>query len=113
MQLLFLIIKRTELVDDIMQSLAAAGIRGGTCVDTVGMAKSISSMDNLPTINVLRAILSGGEDLAQKGKMIMVAISDDQVKTAQKAITDITGDLEEPNAGVLFGVPITFAQGIK
>lgn len=113
MQLLFLIIKRTELVDDIMQSLAKAGIRGGTCVDSVGMAKSISAMDNLPTINVLRAILSGGEDVAQKGKMIMVAVSDEQVETAKSAIISITGDLSQPNAGVLFGVPISFAEGIN
>ena len=112
MQLLFLIIKRTEIVDDIMQSLANAGIRGGTCIDSVGMAKSISEMSTLPTIGVLNSILKG-DDPAQKGKMIMVAINDDQVEIAKKAITDITGDLNEPNAGVLFGVPITFAEGIN
>ena len=112
MQLLFLIIKRVELVDDIMQNLAKAGIKGGTCIDSIGMAKSISSMGNLPMIGVLRSMLNG-EDPAQKGKTIMVAINDDQVETAVKAITDITGDLNKPNAGVLFGVPITFAQGIN
>ena len=48
MQLLFLVIKRIELVDEIMRSLAQAGIRGGTVIDSVGMAKSISTMDNLP-----------------------------------------------------------------
>ena len=65
MQLLFLVIKRIELVDEIMRSLAQAGIRGGTVIDSVGMAKSISTMDNLPMIGVLRSILSG-EDAAQK-----------------------------------------------
>ena len=53
MQLLFLVIKRIELVDEIMRSLAQAGIRGGTVIDSVGMAKSISTMDNLPMIGVL------------------------------------------------------------
>lgn len=112
MQLLFLIIKRVELVDEIMQSLAKAGIRGGTCIESEGMAKSISEMDNMPMINVLRTMLSG-EDLAQKGKMILVAVKDEQVDDAKKAITDITGDLSQPNAGVLFGVPISFAEGIN
>ena len=78
MQLLFLVIKRIELVDEIMRSLAQAGIRGGTVIDSVGMAKSISTMDNLPMIGVLRSILSG-EDAAQKGKTIFVAVADDQV----------------------------------
>ena len=112
MQLLFLIIKRTEIVDDIMQSLAQAGIKGGTCIDSVGMAKSISDMNTLPAIGVLSSILQG-DDPAQKGKMIMVEIQDEQVETAKKAITDVTGDLSKPNAGVLFGVPITFAEGVN
>ena len=109
MQLLFLVIKRIELVDEIMRSLAQAGIRGGTVIDSVGMAKSISTMDNLPMIGVLRSILSG-EDAAQKGKTIFVAVADDQVDVAR---TDVTGDLSQPNAGVLFGVPISFAEGVN
>ena len=100
MQLLFLVIKRIELVDEIMRSLAQAGIRGGTVIDSV------------PMIGVLRSILSG-EDAAQKGKTIFVAVADDQVDVARKAITDVTGDLSQPNAGVLFGVPISFAEGVN
>lgn len=112
MQLLFLVIKRIELVDEIMKSLANAGIRGGTAIDSVGMAKSISNMDNLPMINVLREILNG-EDTSQKGKTIFVAVKDEQVEDAKNAIKSVTGDLSQPNAGVLFGVPITFAEGIS
>ena len=41
MQLLFLVIKRIELVDEIMRSLAQAGIRGGTVIDSVGMARTL------------------------------------------------------------------------
>ncbi|MBR1739348.1 MAG: hypothetical protein IJ737_03560 [Ruminococcus sp.] len=111
MQLLFLVIKRVELVDEIMKSLARAGVKGGTCIDSVGMAKSISDMDNIPMIGVLRSILNG-EDASQKGKTIFVAVQDDQVEAAKEAIISITGDLSKPNAGVLFAVPITFAMGI-
>ena len=102
MQLLFLVIKE----------LAKAGIRGGTAIDSIGMAKSISDMDSLPMIGVLRQILNG-EDASQKGKTIFVAVHDEQVEAAKKAITSVTGDLSKPNAGVLFGVPITFAEGIN
>jgi len=112
MQLLFLVIKRVELVDEIMHALATAGIRGGTCIDSMGMEKSISDMVNLPMIGVLRALLSG-EDPDQKGKTIFVAVHEDQVQTARNAIVSVTGDLTQPNAGVLFGVPITFAEGVN
>lgn len=112
MQLLFLVIKRVELVDDIMKELAKAGIQGGTAIDSQGMASSISDMDSLPMIGVLREILNG-EDSSEKGKTIFVAVKDEQVETAKQAIIKVTGDLSKPNAGVLFGVPISFAEGIK
>ncbi|SFD19337.1 hypothetical protein [Ruminococcus albus] len=112
MQLIFVVIKRVELVDEIMHALAAAGIKGGTCIDSVGMAKSISDMDNLPMIGVLRAMLKG-EDPEQKGKTIFVAVHDDQIDAARDAIHSVTGDLTKPNAGVLFAVPVTFAEGIN
>lgn len=112
MQLLFLIIKRTELVDDIMRALARAGVHGGTAIDSIGMAKSISTMDNMPTIGFLREMLKG-EDPAKKGKTIFVAVEEDKVEAAKEAILNITGDLSKPNAGVLFAVPISFALGIN
>ena len=112
MQLLFIIIKRTELLDDIMKSLAAAGIHGGTSLDSMGMAKSISNMDSLPAISVLREILQG-DNQSQKGKTIFVAVHDDQLDTAVKAVKSITGELDKPNAGVLFALPITYSEGLN
>lgn len=112
MQLLFIIIKRTELLDDIMKALAAAGIHGGTALDSTGMAKSIRSMDSLPAISVLREILSGTDE-AQRGKTIFVAVHDEQLETAVKAVKSVTGELDKPNAGVLFALPITYHEGLN
>lgn len=112
MQLLFLVIKRVELVDEVMISLAQAGIHGGTCVDSVGMAKSISGAGNLAALGLLNTILTG-VDPSQKGKTVFVAVDDEQVQDAIDAIKKVTGDLSQPNAGVLFTVPITYAEGIK
>jgi len=111
MQLLFLVIKRVELVDEVMVSLAQAGIRGGTSIDSVGMAKSISGESSLAAIGLLNSILKG-TDPAQKGKTVFVAVDDDQLDAAVAAIKKVTGDLSKPNAGVLFAVPITYAEGI-
>ncbi|MBR7007560.1 MAG: hypothetical protein IKH90_02890 [Ruminococcus sp.] len=112
MQLLFLVIKRVELVDEIMIALAQAGVRGGTSIDSVGMAKSISGAGNLAAIGLLNTILKG-TDPAQKGKTVFVAVDDSLVETAIAAIKSVTGDLSQPNAGVLFTVPISYAEGIN
>lgn len=112
MQLLFLVIKRVELVDEIMISLAQAGVKGGTTIDSFGMAKSISGAGNLAALGLLSSILKG-TDPAQKGKTVFVAVDDDQVPAAIAAIKEVTGDLSQPNAGVLFTVPISYAEGIN
>ena len=112
MQLLFLVIKRVELVDEVMISLAKAGIRGGTSIDSVGMAKSISGSDNLAALGLLSSILKG-VDPKQKGKTVFVVVNDEQMHDAIAAIKKVTGDLSKPNAGVLFTVPISYAEGIN
>ena len=112
MQLLFLVINRVELVDEIMIALAQAGVRGGTSIDSVGMAKSISGAKNLATIGLLSSILKG-VDPAQKGKTVFVVVDDERVQSAIAAIKIVTGELSQPNAGVLFTVPISYAEGIN
>ncbi|WP_242836398.1 hypothetical protein [Ruminococcus sp. FC2018] len=107
-----MVIKRVELVDEIMIALAQAGVRGGTSIDSVGMAKSISGAENLATIGLLSSILKG-VDPTQKGKTVFVVVDDEQVQSAIAAIKSVTGELTQPNAGVLFTVPITYAEGIN
>ncbi len=111
MQLLFLVIKRVDLVDDVMVALAKAGIKGGTSIDSVGMAKSISTSDSMASLGLLNSILKG-VDPKQKGKTVFVAVDDSKVDDAIAAIKRITGDLSKPNAGVLFTVPITYWEGL-
>lgn len=113
MQAIFLVIKQTELVDDIMSALANAGIRGGTAIDSAGMARSLTKLDsNMSTVQLLRGILSG-EDDSHKSKTIFVIVNDEQVDDVKEAITSVTGELTKPNAGIMFGVPVSFAEGIS
>ncbi|MGN0632859.1 MAG: P-II family nitrogen regulator [Oscillospiraceae bacterium] len=113
MQAVFLIIKQVELVDKIMSALADAGIKGGTAIDSEGMASSIArSNTNMAMVQLLRGILSG-EDDSHKSKTIFVIVKDEQVEAVRNAITSVTGDLSKPNAGIMFGVPVSFADGIS
>ncbi|MBP3270694.1 MAG: hypothetical protein J6M17_00520 [Ruminococcus sp.] len=113
MQAIFLVIKQLELTDRIMSSLAEAGIHGATAVESAGMAKSITRMNqNVAMVNLLRGILSG-EDESHKSKTIFIIVKDEQVEDVKKAITDVTGDLSKPNAGIMFGIPVSFTEGIS
>jgi nitrogen regulatory protein PII-like uncharacterized protein len=109
MELLMVFLKKVELVDEVMNHLAEAGIRGGTIVEGTGMAKSLVNTDNLPMFGMLRYILSDEEKL--KCKILFFAIDEDQVALAQQKIKEIVGDFREPNTGVMFTIPIRNTEG--
>ena len=43
----------------------------------------------------------------------MSVIRDDQLDLARRVIYNTVGDLSLPNTGILFTVPIDFAEGIR
>ncbi|WP_313413296.1 hypothetical protein [Sedimentibacter sp.] len=103
------ILKRIELVDDIMQKLAEFGVRGGTIIDGTGMAKSLVNMNDLPMFGMLRYIISDEEKL--KSKILLFALKEEQVKEVKDKIKEVIGDLSEPNTGIMFTIPIKNAEG--
>ncbi|MCD8095392.1 MAG: hypothetical protein LUE12_04615 [Ruminococcus sp.] len=112
MQAVFIILKQTDLVDDIMDALAQVGIKGGTAIDSEGMAASLERTNkNVAMVQLLRGILSGEE--SHKSKTVFVIVKDEQVDAVKDAVVSVTGDLSKPNAGIMFGVPISFTEGIS
>ena len=113
MQAIFLVLKQVELVDSIMKALFEAGIRGATAIDSVGMANTLSKMsENIAMVHLLRGILAG-EDDSHKSKTLFVVVNDEQAEIVKTAIRSVTGDLAKPNAGIMFGIPVSFAEGIS
>lgn len=109
MELLMVILKRIELVDDIMHKLAESGVRGGTIIDGTGMAKSLVNMNDLPMFGMLRYIISDEEKL--KSKILLFALKEEKVTEVKDKIKEVIGDLSEPNTGIMFTIPIKNAEG--
>ncbi len=109
-QLLVIILKRSEIVDTLMQSFAEKGIKGGTVVETTGMARFLSNSQNVQMLAAIGTIL--GNIPPTNGNMIMLALPEEQVETAKDVVHEVCGDLSKPNAGVMFALPISFSEGI-
>lgn len=109
MELLMVILKKVELVDDIMHKLAESGVRGGTIIDGTGMAKSLVNMDDLPMFGMLRYIISDEEKL--KSKILLFALKEEKVTEVKDKIKEVIGDLSEPNTGIMFTIPIKNVEG--
>lgn len=110
MQLVYVILKQVGKVDDLMVALANRGIKGATILESTGMAKSLYKSDNIQTMDILRQILQ--KEDANASCTILIVVNDDMVQVVRDTVKEIVGDLNIPNAGIIFAVPVTFAEGI-
>ncbi len=110
MQLIYVIIKHVNLTDQLMVELANAGVKGATVLDSEGMAKYLYKSENVQTLDLLKQILN--KENPNESKTIIMAVNDDMVQTVRETVKNVVGDFNVPNAGVMFGVPITFSEGI-
>lgn len=111
MQLLVLILKRLELVDELIKELAEAGLHGGTMIDSTGMASVLENYEDFPMFGMLRKILDEGTE-KEMSKMMLFVIKDEELEMATKVIKGVTGDLNGPNKGIMFSIPVSYVEGL-
>ena len=110
MQLLVLILKKVEVMNDLIKSLAKAGVKGATILEGTGMAEALVNMEDLPIFGVLRRILADEE--REVSKVMMLVLKDEQVMQIRKVINEEIGDLSVPNTGIMFTIPINYVEGL-
>lgn len=110
MNLLTVILKKSELVKDICKELAEADVHGGTILDGVGMASVLEEMDDLPIFGMLKAMLADDDD-KDTVKVLLFVMEDKELEKARKIIRSAIG-LDEPNTGIMFAMPVTFVEGL-
>ncbi len=107
---MILILKKVELMEELLKKLAASGVKGGTILDGTGMARELMNMEELPIFGMLRMLLA--EDMKADCKVMLFVLKEEQLMTARSTIKKVIGDLSVPNSGIMFSVPITFAEGL-
>ncbi len=109
MHLLIFILKKVDLMEDVLKHLAEHNITGGTILDGVGMAETLVNMEDLPMFGILRKVLAGEE--REICKTMLFVLPDEKVAEARKSIKKAV-DLRQPNSGILFSVPLSFVEGL-
>ncbi len=110
MQLLIFFTKKDDLIDELMKRLAIAGIKGGTVLESTGMAKSLANVDGMPMFDIFKEIVKTQNE---SSKTILFGVDDDKVNTVRQIVSEVFGDLDMPNTGVLMGIPLSFADGVN
>jgi nitrogen regulatory protein PII len=107
MELLVIIIKQTQFLDDILTGFVDIGIRGATVIDTRGMGQILTA--NVPIFAGLKDLMPGGNI---GNYMIMSVVRSEQVAKAIDLIREIC-DLGAEGAGVAFTVPVSNVFGLE
>lgn len=111
MQLLVIVLNKTEVLSRLLSEFMHAGIGGATVAETKGMLHAMgeNSEDLPPLFHSLRSFLRLDEEY---NRTIFTVVSDEQVQEASRIVNRVTGGLDKPNTGILFTVPIGYTEGL-
>lgn len=110
MQLLILILKNVEIIEDLLKKLAENDIKGCTILDGHGMGESLANMEDIPLFGALRTMMSTQAN--NPSKVLLMAVKDDQIIPTTMLIKSVVGDLSKPNTGIMLSVPVYYCEGL-
>lgn len=108
-QVLFLVINKIESVDPLLDEFYRCGVKGATVINSTGMAHALASMEDSHIISSLRAFFARERE---ENKTIFMVADDETVSVVRSVVERVIGDLSLPNTGIIFSVPLLFADGI-
>ncbi|MHB1454539.1 MAG: hypothetical protein ACYCYM_11375 [Saccharofermentanales bacterium] len=107
MHLIVLILNKTECLDFLLKELVRIGVKGATIVDSTGLARALDD-DALSIFGSLRLMIDQDRE---SNKTILMAVNDDLIPLVRQTVDEAVGGIEQPDTGVLFGLPISFFDG--
>ena len=109
MELLVCVINKAELLDEILAGMLEAGIAGCTVIDSQGMGKIISQ--DIPIFSGFKTLFSGSRE--SNFTIFSVVKEKEVMNEAIDLIKKIYGSFDEPNAGILFTLPVSRVEGLS
>jgi len=111
-QLIVLVVDDPSKVNDVLTAWIEAGIPGATLLDSSGLGHTLhgETRDDLPLFPSLADILQTREE--HHRTLFSVVADNFNLDRLVAATESILGDLDRPNTGILFVMPVTRAWGL-
>lgn len=111
MNVLFIVLNKSEYLDDILDEFVDIGVRGATIIDSQGMGSALTdSNNNEPFFGVLRNLLDNARPY---NKTIFTVIKGDELlQDAVNAVKKVVVDIYEPGVGMMFTLPVGNIYGM-
>ncbi len=109
MKLLVVVLNKVEMLEPILETLTARGIRGATILNSTGMLKELTKTENLPLFGSLRFL---ADPTREESKTMLMVLNDEKLNIAKQTMRDMLGDLSKPNTAIMFSLNINDAEGL-
>lgn len=107
MQMAIIILSRFEKLEELLFCLAEEGVRGATVIESSGMAK-VLGREGGRFFQSLHLYIPDREE----NRTIFTVVPDEQVPLVERVLTEVVGDLSDPDTAVLFCVPVGYTAGL-
>lgn len=110
MFLLVMVLDDTNRLNDVLAAWQTAGVRGVTILESTGLARTLERHEARGAFAGFGAVFGGG----RVGHNTLFAVVDDVAVAGVVAerVQSILGDLNKPNTGILFILPVLAAWGL-
>lgn len=111
--MVLLVLDKIEQAPAVLEAWEATGVGGITILESTGMGRARRSgiRDDLPLMPSLMDFLRGPEE--HHRTIFSVVEGESRVDHLVAATESIIGDLEQPDNGVLFVLPVARALGLR
>ena len=113
MYALVLVLNMTEYLEDVLEALVKSGVTGATIIDSQGMGSALMSYENVeaPIFGSLKTFFD--REHPYNKTIFTIVESEELLDQAIESVRGVVGDLDKPNEGLLFTVPLGEVLGLR
>lgn len=110
MHVMFLVLNKVDCLEELLVSLADSGVKGGTIIESTGMARALGDSDDANILGSLRMLF---DPEREESKTLFFVLEDEMLPVARDIINKVTGGLDKPDSGIIFTIPIDNVEGLR
>ncbi len=109
MKLLVFVLNKIEKLNGLLNEFADHNIHGATIINSNGMAHSLVDSDDHKLFASFRQLL---DPKRKESKTIFMVVNEDEIDLILHIIEKVVGNIESPDTGIVFTLPVDFARGL-
>ncbi|MBI2845073.1 MAG: P-II family nitrogen regulator [Chloroflexi bacterium] len=112
-ELVIFVLDDPEKSPALLEAWEDAGVTGVTVLESTGMARLRGRLtqDDVPLFPSLRQLFAKGE--LHHLTFLLVVKDEGERERVVAVIRSTVGDLDQPNTGILFVIPLTYTWGLR